>query len=272
MTLMKKIIFIIFLFVIILCYCVFVEPYWIKINKITILDKDIPILFNNKKIVFIADIHHGPDFSIQRVQKIVKKINSFEPDIVLLGGDYVDQDEKYIKPVFDELSKINAKYFIGGVLGNHDHWESQEKSLLNMTKAKIENLDNKSKWIHINNEKIKIGGVGDLWQDKQVLENTTDDVLKSDFVILVSHNPDYFQKILNNKIDLVLSGHTHGGQITFFGLLAPVLPIQQKNQWKGIYSNKYSKLIITKGIGTTGLPIRFFSRPEIIVLELKNSE
>ena len=250
----------------------FIEPYWIKIKQIDFKNNDIPYSFDNKKIVFIADIHHGPFFSLDRVKKVVTKINSLNPDIVLLGGDYVHRKQKYIEPVFLELSKIKSVIFIGGVLGNHDHWESKLRSIAEMKKAKITYLDNFSSWISIGNEKIKIGGIGDLWEDEQLLENTIKNVKENDFVILISHNPDYFQKIINRRVDLVLSGHTHGGQINFFGLFAPILPIRNKSTWKGLCTNNFSTLYITTGIGTITPPIRFFSRPEIVLFKLQQKK
>ena len=266
----KKLLLLLVTAIILLVYT-FIEPYWITVKTIPIINKDIPSAFNNKKIIFISDIHHGPFLSIERVQNLVKKINSLEPDIVLLGGDYVHRDKKYIKPVFRALSRLKANLFIGGVLGNHDHWESKALTIQHMKQAGITLLDNKSQWIRINNEKIKIGGVGDLWEDVQILKNTTHDVTKKDFVLLVSHNSDYFTTIKTHSIDLVLSGHSHGGQVTLFGLWVPILPIKNTKYWKGLYKNKYSTLYITTGIGTITPPVRFFSRPEIVVFLLKTN-
>ena len=206
-----------------ICYS-YLESRWIRTNKIEIQSNDISDSFAGLKIVFITDIHHGPYFSQNRVKKLVKRINKLEPDIIIMGGDYVHRGTKYIKPVFDELLQLEANLGIYAVLGNHDHWENAELAEKLMIRNEIKICDNKSYWVKYKKDSIKIGGVGDLWEDVQLINNTISDIRKSDFCILISHNPDFIEQIKNNKIDLTLSGHTHGGQLTLFGLWAPILP------------------------------------------------
>lgn len=187
----------------------FIEPFWINIKTIKLSRDKIPASFKGKKIVFISDIHHGPFLSVNRVKKLVERVNSLSPDIILLGGDYVHGSARYIEPCFKELSYLKAKYGVFGVLGNHDHWESTELTQKSMKNACMVSLDNMAVWVYEGNEKIKIGGVGDLYEDKQDINPTINDVSEDDFVILLSHNPDYAEKIKTSKIDIVLSGHTH---------------------------------------------------------------
>lgn len=263
----KSLIVIAIFFIVILVYSYF-ETYLLRVRHLDFNSMDIPEQFDECKIIFVSDIHHGPYYSIKRVSSLVNKINRMNPDIVLLGGDYIYFNDRYIEPVFKELATIKPKIFFGGVLGNHDHWESSELVKLNMDNAGISCLDNASFWIEKDSAKIKIGGVGDLFEDNQLIVNTESDVLSNDFVILVSHNPDFFAEIDDDLIDLVLAGHTHGGQISFFGLWAPFVPIQHKEYWKGMINNQYSSMYVTTGVGTIGLPLRFFSRPEIVEIVL----
>jgi len=256
--------------IVFLGYC-HIETRWIKTKKIEINSVDIPKSFIGKRIVFISDIHHGPFLSIERVSKLVKRINKLQPDLILMGGDYVHRESKYIKPVFDELKKLKSKYGIYAVLGNHDHWEDAELTRKLMLKNEIKICDNKSYWIKIANDSIKIGGVGDLWEDKQVLDNTISDLRKTDFSILISHNPEYLENIQTDLIDLTLFGHTHGGQMTFFGLWAPILPSEYGQKYRyGLKKNDKMQSYISSGIGTITPPLRFFCRPEIVLMELKN--
>jgi len=244
------------------------EPFFTEINRAEFRSTDIPESFNGKKIVFAADIHHGPFFGIERVRKIVKEINSLKPEIILLGGDYITEDKKYIEPVFRELKNLKSSVFTGAIFGNHDHWESTRLSRKYLKESDITNLNNRSKWINIGKDRIKIGGVGDLWEDMQKPENTTAETKDSDLVILLSHNPDYFKSINASRIDLVLSGHTHGGQVTLFDLWAPYLPVKNKEFRRGFYRKGRSTMFITKGIGTSILPLRLFCRPEIVEITL----
>lgn len=205
--------------ILLLIIYMFIEPYWLEVKKYEISDKDIPQSFDKYKIVFLSDIHHGPYFSLPRVKSLVEKVNEMEPDLILLGGDYVLSSPEYIKPCFKELKHLKASDGIFGVLGNHDHWESADLSGKAMKEAGIILIDNKSQWIYRDKERIKIGGVGDLWEDRNIdIKPTISDVREDDFVILLSHNPEYAEEINNHKIDLMLSGHTHGGQVTLFGL------------------------------------------------------
>ena len=224
------------------------------------------------KIVFISDIHHGPYFSLDRVESLVEDINELSPDIIMMGGDYVHRDKKYIRPAFEAFGKFKAKYGIYAVLGNHDHWEDALLASQLMKKNGFKICDNKSSWLRIGNDSIKIGGVGDLWVDRQVLDSTVHDVRKKDFCILISHNPDYIEKMDKEFVDLTLSGHTHGGQVTLFGLWAPKLPSKYGQKYRyGLKQFGSMQAYITSGVGTITPPLRFFCRPEIALIELKGN-
>lgn len=252
------------------CYC---ESYWIKTSNLEIKSSAIPAAFNNKTIVFISDVHHGPYFSVARVKKLVERINAIKPDIILLGGDYVSRDSCYILPFFDELKNLQAPLGIYAVLGNHDHWLSAKQTHELMTRNGIHLCDNKSFWVKAGSDSIKIGGVGDLWEDMQILDSTTQDLRKNDFCILLSHNPDYIEAMNTDLIDLTLSGHTHGGQMTLFGMWSPVLPSRFGQKYKyGLLQTPTMQSYISTGIGTITPPLRFFCRPEIVVINLKSEQ
>ncbi len=246
------------------------ESRWLKTTHVEISKSDIPDAFIGKKIIFISDIHHGPYFSIRRVEKLVKRINKLKPDIILLGGDYVHREAEYITPLFDEFVKLKATYGVYGVLGNHDHWEDATLTRKLMQRNGIQICDNMSYWVSIGNDSIKIGGVGDLWEDKQNLSKTTSDVKPSDYCILISHSPDYIETMSSDCVDLVVAGHTHGGQVSLFGLWAPIVPSKYGQKYRyGLKTFDHTQAYITSGVGTITPPLRFFCRPEIVVFELK---
>lgn len=105
----------------------------------------------------------------------------------------------YIKVCFDELKNLKPKYKTFAVLGNYDQWEGREETIVNMKDANIEDIDNNAESIKIGEERIKIVGVGDYFEDEQNIDLTTKDVGKKDFVILVSNNPDYIENIIGKK-------------------------------------------------------------------------
>lgn len=247
----------------------FVEPYWIETKEVVIKSDQIPPDFDGKKIVFISDIHAGPYFDQSRVNKLVNQVNALHPDMVLLGGDYVSGESEYVNSTFESLSKLEAPLGIYAVLGNSD---PQHATWVALNNSVITDVGNMGVWMGNSNSKIRIGGVGDLSNDWQNPEGALDDATSDDFVILLSHEPDYFPEVDKSKFDVVLSGHTHGGQVTLFGLWAPYLPSKYGQKYRtGVIKEDNSTLVISNGIGTVGWPIRFFARPQIIVLKLERT-
>jgi predicted MPP superfamily phosphohydrolase len=250
---------------------VFVEPRILLTTRITIKDKDIPKEFDGFKIVHLSDIHHGSNFHLDSVKKVVDKTNALEPDLILIIGDYITENKKYILPCFEVVKELKSKYGIISVLGNHDYWTDSDLVRDGMKRAGIEDMENRSTWISKEGARIKVGGVGDFWEAEQKLDATVSDVNKNDFVILLSHNPDYAEKVSDELIDLMLCGHTHGGQVTIFGLYAPVLPIRYGQKYRsGVVEKGTMKIIISRGIGLISPAVRFFCPPQIILITLKN--
>lgn len=250
----------------------FLEPYWLAVREVRFAHPDVPEAFDGMRIAFLTDIHHGPYFALERVTGAVRRANQLQPDIVLLGGDYVHRDAQFIRPCFAELSNLEPELGTFGVLGNHDHWEDAVLTSHSMIEAGIEWINNRSVWVAKDGQRIKIGGVDDLWEGIQNLEATTADAHADDFVILVSHNPDYVEQMDTEKVDLVFSGHTHGGQVTFFGLWAPFVPSEFGQKYRtGVVQTGSTTVVISNGIGTIAPPLRFFARPEIVLVVLERT-
>lgn len=251
-----------------LCAYVFLEPYWLVETDYDIYDANLPSEFEGYEIVFVSDIHHGPFFSYERVVELRDRINSLEADLILLGGDYVHRGPAYVAPVFEALAGLMADDGVFGVLGNHDHWDGEQATRDGFVKAGIIDIENKRIVIEKGNSIIHVSGVGDF--DMGTQEYTRDENVYS---ILVSHNPDYAPELTDNKPSLMLSGHTHGGQITFFGLWAPILPSHYGNRFRyGEIDYNGFKMIVTSGVGTITPPVRFFARPEIVKITLHRGD
>lgn len=255
----------------------YIEARNIKLKEMTFLSNNIPDTFDGKKIVFISDIHAGKYFAGKDVAELVRRVNERNPDIIILGGDNTVKDTAYSAPFFKEIAKLKSKYGVFSVLGNHDYWEDPQLIQKGLINCGFNICDNQSYWIKEGNDSIKIGGVGEFWEDIQIIENTTKDVKQNDFCILLSHNPDYMEILNTDKVDLMLSGHTHGGQVTLFGFYAPVMPstwhpeyLQTGQKYRYGWKEKNStKLYVTTGIGMDKFPFRFFAQPEIVEITLK---
>ncbi len=230
--------------------------------------------------MLLTDIHRGAFFSQDRVRKLVERVNALEPDLVVLGGDYVYANTDYEASCFAELAHLQAPLGRFAVLGNHDYGEYRPSdrsggsegsgsdiagdltpAIEAVQSAGITLLDNRAVWVEKAGGRIRVGGVGDYQEDTPDLAPTVEGTSAGDFVLLVSHNPDYAEELPIGAVDLVLSGHTHGGQVTFFGLWAPSLPSEYGQKYRtGLVVTEATTVIVSNGIGTI-LPADPFLRP-----------
>ena len=254
-------------------YAVFVEPCMISITEYEIVSENLPDTFDGKKIALITDIHHGTRLSYNLLDKIVRLTNRQSPDLILLGGDYANEYEpKHLAECFAKLSELKAPLGVYAVLGNHDYWKP---SLMRKTMSDvgIELLEDDAVWLEEGNDRVLLVGVVDAWSTKPSFAGMQQELAESDFTVLLAHNPDCYDLKVSNgreRIDLMLSGHTHGGQITVFGLYAPIKTANAKYLAGRLKPNDgRTTIIVSNGVGTNGLPVRFFARPQIVFVTLK---
>jgi predicted MPP superfamily phosphohydrolase len=251
---------ILFLFIIMGIWSVFVEPNILVVKKIVLKDSNLADL----KIVFASDFHIKP-YEKYRLTKIVKKINRQNPDIVLLGGDYVSgHDASFTmspEKIASELRKINSKYGTVAVMGNHDGWQGKYGIIKALENAGITVLENSNK----NFDRFTIVGIEDLQTGNPNIEKALKNADKN--IILLTHNPDMFPLVPNN-VRLVLAGHLHGGQIMISGITPAYIPSQYGMKYRyGLIEENGKTLYTSNGLGTSILPVRFNSVPEIVVIE-----
>lgn len=208
---------------------------------------------------------------------LVESVNQRNPDIVILGGDYTEKTAEYSCAFFEEIGKLKSRYGVYSVLGNHDHWEDAPLIQKGLSACGFNICDNRSYWIKEGSDSIKIGGVGDLWEDDQLIDQTIFDVKDEDFCVLLSHNPDYMEFLDTELVDLMLSGHTHAGQVTLLGLYAPVMPsnmhpqyIQTGQKYRyGWLKEGEIDMYVSSGVGMGSFPLRFFAEPEVVEITLQ---
>ena len=221
----------------------------------------------NKKIVFVSDFHIAKN-ERKRLQKIVNTINEIEPDLVLSGGDFIKgHDGKYTLPIEEqvkEFKKIKAPMIT--VLGNHD---------CKFDKARVRNVLQTSGIIVLENsntkfEGLSIAGVEDIQTGFPDVEMAL--IGTKHPTILLSHSPDIYYDV-HEKVELILAGHLHGGQIYLPFIGALNLPSKYGNKLvRGLIEDTHNKMLVTKGLGTSILPIRFGAVPEIIVINGNDKE
>ncbi len=246
-----------------------IERNIVTVNRYKIFLPNLPTSFNGFSIAQLTDIHFGTLVSAAFVEDVVATTNQLKTDLIVCTGDYVHERNtaKEIDTVWPILAKLQARYGVYSVLGNHDHWADTERSLYWLDRTG-QDLRHKCIPIQKGNERIVLGGAGDLWEDSLNIDRAFSNSSENDCRILLSHNPDSVDQEFNSKVSLVLSGHTHGGQVRvpFYG--ATVLPVQNKKYSSGIIDTPKTKLFISRGIGWAIIPVRFNCFPEIAVIEL----
>lgn len=255
----------------------YAETYHIEVKEYAFADPDLPAAFEDVRIVFITDIHRGPFFSQGRVRALVERVNALAPDLVLLGGDYVFMGTDYASSCFEELARLEAPLGRIAVLGNHDYGDYKKGEdgpaliVRAASDAGITLLRDEGLWIERHGERICIAGANDYSVGKPSISEALADTTEDDFVILLSHNPDLAEKLPVGAVDLVLAGHTHGGQVTFFGLWAPWVPSEYGHKYRtGLVETDITTVIVSNGVGTSTIPpVRLMARPQIVVITLE---
>ena len=225
---------------------------------------------NKLKIIQISDLHIKEVRSFHK--SIAKKINDLNPDYVFITGDSLDATEK-IKELDAFLNLITISIPKFAITGNWEYWGNVDldklKEVYSNHNCKL--LINQNEVIRKNTRIISIIGVDDLVGGNADFRKACQNLPETDTNIVLTHCPQHRDIIDNEKenlkIDLVLSGHTHGGQINIFGY-APFTPQGSGRYIKGWYKNDKSKMYVSKGVGTSILPIRFGSRAEIVEIDI----
>jgi uncharacterized protein len=250
------------------CYG-FYEAGAVTVDRQTFALPGLPAAFRNTTVAFLTDLHHGPYVDLDFVAAVVRTTNLLRPDLILLGGDYSLRDGKYIAPCFDLLAGLHAPMGVAGVLGNHDYWHGLNETRAAMKDAKIAELTNAGFWLERRGERFRIAGVDDLWCGTPDARTALGDCRKNESCLLVSHNPDYAEQIDGGPIGLVLSGHTHGGQVAFPGFGAPWAPSRFGQKYlRGRVDAPNTQVFVSRGLGLAAVPVRIGSRPEINLITL----
>ena len=256
----------------------FSETYRLEVKAYTFTSPEVPAAFDGARVVLLTDIHRSFFFSEKRLAKLVDRVNAMDPDLVVLGGDYVYGSKDLEAAAFAELARLKAPLGTFAVLGNHDYdhpggdRNDPTPAIEAATKAGVPLLDNSGVWIEKSGQRIRLGGVSDLQQGHPNVVAAVDGAVASDLVVLVSHEPDFAEALGPGAADLVLSGHTHGGQITLFGLWAPFPGSDYGQKYRsGVVTNGNTTVIVSNGVGTIFPPLRFFARPQIVVVTLKRT-
>ena len=258
----------------------------VTVENVTITSSKIPPSFNDFKIVQLSDFHIGTYASSPKtVEKIIRKVNSLNPDLIVFTGDLVNTSSSEINQFEDVLSQLKAKDGVLSVLGNHDYClyksyvtpDSPEKEL-----SKVVSTEKKIGWKLLRNDHIQIKrghdsiaiiGVenagGKSFTDRADLKKALSGIPENEFKILLSHDPSHWRRevLPKSNIDLMLAGHTHAMQFKI-GNWSPSK--YSYPEWGGLYKEGNQQLYVSTGIGEN-VAFRFGAYPQIVLIDLKRN-
>jgi len=256
----------------------------IRVERVPIRLKRLPEAFRGFKIAQLSDLHSSPLVDKEHLEHAVDLALAEKPDLVVLTGDFIGHtlrtypdeihefDLQYLDNLVAALGRAKAPFGTYAVLGNHDFWSGPEVTQRIChdfeTRAGIPVLRNQNIVLKRGEATLHLVGIDDYWHTwdlKKALRRVPSTSLK----ILLSHNPDINRHLMPaHRIDLVLSGHTHGGQITFPVLGAPFATHMNKRYLKGLVRDGDRQTYITRGVGHLVVPIRFNCPPEVTLITL----
>jgi predicted MPP superfamily phosphohydrolase len=245
------------------------EANTLSLEKIDVYLKRLPKKLNNFRIVHLSDIHHSPFTSLEHIARTVKISNRLKPDLVILTGDYVSHETEYIAPMAKVLGNLTSGFGTFACLGNHDHWTDADSVTKYLRGENINVLINQGFRFEARGASFWLAGVDDHMVGKTDLPNALRGSFPDEMKLLLAHNPIILRQAARYDVDLILSGHTHGGQVKIREREKRILP--QRKLTNGLHRRKDTQIYITRGIGTSVLPIRYQCPPEISLLELRTT-
>ena len=261
-------------------YSVAIAPSRLRIHALTLKIRDLPLEFEGLRIAHVSDTHYGPFISRNYLENAFARINAEHPDLILLTGDYVHRTLHGDVPGIGLLGLLQARLGCVAVLGNHDHWEGAHRCRAAFKRIGIPLVDNQRMFLTAQGLQpelppagvaaLCIGGLGDVWEDEQDFDAALRDVPENMPRILLSHNPDSAELTpTGTRVDLMLCGHTHGGQVRLPLIGAPLAPIRHNPKYlAGLCQGPAGPVLVSNGVGMTVLPLRIGAPPEFGMITL----
>ena len=252
-----------------------IEPGRLVVREQTIEIDNWPQPLDGLRIAVLSDIHVDNWFITEKkLRTIVERTNQLQPELIVILGDYMSGDgwvRRRVEPeVFGPVLKdLHAPLGVYSVLGNHDWWYSGMKVRRGLEQNGIRVLENESAKVDARGTSLWLVGLADLWTRPQRIADAVATVPEGQPVIALTHNPDIFPNV-PQRVQLVLAGHTHGGQVRFPIIGTVIESSDYGDRWnRGHVFEDNHHLFVTSGIGTSILPVRFGVPPEIVILTIK---
>ena len=249
---------------------------WIQTTDYTISSEKLPAAFDGKKIVQVSDLHNASFGNEQK--SLIKKVENAQPDAIFITGDLIDSERYDLETALlavDGLAKISDVYF---VTGNHEVAVNDfDEIKRELQERGVTVLENEAVEWEVEGETVQIAGIHDplMNLDYQDYDYTSTSIvnagLTDEFVLLLAHRPELFPIYVEHGIDVVFSGHAHGGQVRIPGIGGLFAPGQGwfPRMTEGVFRKEATQLVLSRGLGNSGFPLRILNQPEIVSVTLE---
>jgi predicted MPP superfamily phosphohydrolase len=249
---------------------VLVRRRWVRVRTLDVTIPDLPPSFEGYRIAQLSDLHIGSLCPRERGDRWVQRVNALDVDLVALTGDYVTNGVAFHSDIAAVITALRGKDGVVAVMGNHDYFGDGEPLISLLRRGGVTVLRNEWKTIERGDGRVTLAGVDDTWTRRADVARSMKGRDPALPVIALAHDPALFPKLARAGASLVLSGHTHWGQIAAPFMATRInLSRLSFRYHSGMYREGGSTLYINPGLGTTGPPIRLGSPPEITILRLR---
>lgn len=246
----------------------------VEVSRVPVKITNLPAAFDGLTIAQLSDLHHGPYTGLDYIRRCVEIVNGLNPDVIALTGDFTFAGKRYVDPCAEALTGLKARVGVYAVLGNHDYYVGASHVTRALKRAGCNVLIDALDRLEHHGENLWLAGVDDLYygatDPKRLLRGVPREAPK----VVLAHNPDFIEEFAakSQHIDLMISGHTHGGQIRVPLFGAPQISSDYGQRYAiGLNHKDSMQIYTTRGIGTILLPARFDCPPEIVLFTLRQA-
>lgn len=245
----------------------------VELSRVEVKISNLPSAFDGLTIAHLTDIHHGIYTGAEYIDRCVQIVNGLQPDVIALTGDFTYGGKRYVEPCAEALSQLQARVGVYAVLGNHDYYVGASSVALALKRAGFTMMIDQLDRLELRGERLWLAGVDDFYYGTTDLHRLLRDLPRDAARVVLSHNPDFIEEFAakNKHADLMISGHTHGGQIRFPWAGAPHIVSPYGQQYAAGLNRKDAMQVYTsRGLGTILLPTRVDCPPEIVLFTLRS--
>jgi uncharacterized protein len=254
-------------------YAILIEPRWLQLRRSRIHVQGLDPAFEGFRIGLLTDFHASSAGDFALIRRAVGYLMDQSPDLIALTGDFAADDASGFEPVLTALDRLHAPFGVYAVPGNHDYIVGIETFRRDLAAHPgFIDLTNHAHVLDVGGARLCVAGVDDFYAGTPRLLLPAN--AERDFTLLLAHSPDQAERCqrADDSVDLIVSGHTHAGQVRLPWFGAPVSSAERPDLYdQGLRRRPWTQVYTSRGIGTVHMPVRFLARPEIAVLELTSA-